>query len=371
MPPPAKERKKTVTSFALTLSCDCKEKLVTILNGNSNINGFVVAKEEYHRCPDLVAQCTSQSSTAEENGGLGNGNEGDANTNAILPSQDHSTREFHVHAYVRFREECGLLYEQFKAWILDNLEMGDISCNVQGCKNERQWIRYITKEDEKPIWRGVDFGLLNLRAKVCYLARRGIEPNSSEPLVTEHFNARNQIFDLWKEMYQKYNPKKIETAIPTGISLKEDVRWLRQFRDGVDNYIHTDWYFKKKQFYLHGAPNVGKTTAVREYCRRNELRMFEPCNSACFPFDGFTSANDYDVIIWDDYRWQDVQERFILTLLQGDHCQIDRKHKQPLALQWRKPIILTSNIPPTVTQLVVRVNEIFCDENVIVHNIVY
>jgi hypothetical protein len=139
--------------------------------------------------------------------------------------------------------------------------------------------------------------------------------------------------------------------------------WVKRLESEADKIRLQPWRFKRPALYLVGPPNTGKTTVCRSYFAKYGLRVFEPSASVAFPFDAFTTCDDYDVVFWDDYRWRDEQERMILTLLQGDHCNVDRKHRGPLELKWRKLTILTSNLPAQNNALKARVLEILCDEN--------
>jgi hypothetical protein len=177
--PKQQQRNRRSTSFAITLSGDVKCQLGRSWTTSRDLSGWCVARERYHECDTLDELCDT---------------EGDA------------TGKFHVHAYARFGHQAAKLLPDARAWVLDCLKVADApdfdgSINIQTCKNERQWIRYITKEDEEPLWRGIDFGYLSVRAQVCYHARRGVPPTSAHPVVALHYNQRNQVLAMWSEFY--------------------------------------------------------------------------------------------------------------------------------------------------------------------------
>lgn len=162
------------TKFAITISTDCKSKLEDYCYRDANVGGYCIARESYQES-DLVRE--------------------------LHPDDANPERGFHVHAFIRFKDDGSKLLPEVRTWLLDCLQNNDLSINVQCCKNDRTWIRYITKEDDQPAWRGIDALYLSVRAQVAQLARQGIKPSSQHPVCATHFNQRNQVLSMWSEFY--------------------------------------------------------------------------------------------------------------------------------------------------------------------------
>lgn len=330
-------REKKSHDFAITISrYGDREHLARVLHASPTICEWVVARERHAPNPRLHR--------------LFNIDEGDQ-----CP--------FHLHAFCSLHRDHPQRLVDFRRWLLDSMQVGDnIGLDLKQCKNKRTWIRYITKEDEEPLWRGIDSSLLNIRAQTIELARTQ-RFDVTHPIVVAHHNQWRIIQNIWNYFYAKFNPDIIKEGIDQSL-LKKDVRWLKEFEDKADQTREGQWTFKRKAIYLVGPPDVGKTTAVREYARRHQLRIFQPNSSCNYPFAGI-DVNNTDIVLWDDFRWRDEQERLILTFLQGDHCVCDVKFGLPENIKWRGLTVITSNVPPTNYALRARVHEILCDETII------
>lgn len=252
-------RNRRSTLFSITIGDDFKFRLVNAFRRCDSIQAFVVAKEQFHGC-DLL-------------------------------QDDQSTElRFHTHVFLRFTNEEAKLLPEVRLWILEHLQTDDGDdytgqLDVQCTRSDRTWIRYITKEDSEPIWRGIDFGLLNVRAQTAYFVRQGERPSASHPLVSNQFNRWRQLTAMWQEM-QNQHDQKANAFADNGNTEIIQVPWFRRLSEIVVRTLEEPWFFKRKSIYLIGPADIGKTTAVRSIINSRRLRVFTPSNSINYPFEG-------------------------------------------------------------------------------------
>jgi hypothetical protein len=74
---------------------------------------------------------------------------------------NHNNGNCHMHAYVKFRKKLRCV--DVKEIVECGFPQGAI--NVQACNSARNWLKYITKEDDEPFYN-VKVSLLSFRARV-------------------------------------------------------------------------------------------------------------------------------------------------------------------------------------------------------------
>ncbi len=100
--------------------------------------------------------------------------------------------------------------------------------------------------------------------------------------------------------------------------------------------------FKQKQLFIHGPPNIGKTSLV-EQLRSLGVRIYD------MPYEGFYDVyhdDAYDLIVLDEFKGQKTVQELNMWL-QGSTMNVRRKGLPPLLKKKNMPMMILSNYHPT------------------------
>lgn len=262
-----------------------------------------------------------------------------------IAQEKHVDDTMHLHAFVQLPDETEDGIDRIIAdEVTRSLEVWlDKGANVQACRSAKTWIKYITKEDENAILSDVSPHECSLYLQTALLAKKE-KFKWNHPHVAAHANTAHVVRNMWDAFRRQHaEPVRCERVQhPLPLELGE-YTWMRNAINIINNYIEYPT-FKKPHVYLWGPPNCGKSTFVNyllDYM--NWKPVFPLKNKSAFWLAQVDE--DHHVILMDDFRPDDYTLSDLLNLLQGGWMSRQRKGIDPESFQWRKPIIITSNVP--------------------------
>lgn len=266
----------------------------------------------------------------------------------VISIEPHHDGGYHLHGWIQFNEdhqegEGFVEYCGFDS-VATNLEVFfDKRVNVEACKSRKSWLKYITKEDCEPVFSNISPSDFSLYYKVNAVARVG-DHKWFHPLSVEHMNTGHVLQRTWEERRMCFISDATCSFIPHPLTHALGSQpWQRLAVNVINDYIRAP-VFKQRQLYLYGPPNCGKTTWVLELLGLMDWRPFYPLRFKS-PFWIGCLDQRYNCIVVDDFREEQFDTGELLTLLQGGWTVKQRKGRDPEDIRWRKPVILTSNVP--------------------------
>lgn len=229
---------------------------------------------------------------------------------------------------VKFSEINSCLREWFEGWGID----------IQRVKKWSDCLTYISKEDTE-LYYNCKVSCLHISFRMHHWAMTTDTFKYSDPFVKQHWNRYVYLQKLHSEYRQikskKWVPVDFERPCWMGWAM-EVYRWLRTFYGSKERY-------KKKQMYLWGDSNGGKTTFV-EWLLNSEInnaRIFKP-GEGKFGW-GSLDVNFHEVIVIDECDMSWWRRSTMLELLEQRDVVIEVKGEQCRTICWNKPIIMISN----------------------------
>nr|QIR82180.1 replication associated protein [unidentified] len=178
----------------------------------------------------------------------------------VVAEEHHKDGDPHLHAFVQFDKKARRDTNIF--------DVDGHHGNVQGCRNIRDWIRYLTKEDKSPWTYEFDIEAC-LKKKCSTLSVARAATMSYEKLRT------------------KIRPQDLQRTI-AGIQLD---KLLTAKLEDLE---------KPCGIWIHGLPGIGKSFDVRRYCREKGLGLYDKPHNKWW--DGYSTE---EVVIMDDVHPSD------------------------------------------------------------------
>lgn len=261
---------------------------------------------------------------------------------AVCVAQEkHHDNNWHHHIFIRTLDK--LHFEDVQEWIQSVYEKHG---NIQHCRNERNTLRYITKEDISPLYtETIQTSHFNFAWHARVWARETPTFSYSDPFVLNH----PQYYRLLSEVH---NAVQQEQSIESALQATEDIpcgQWQGEVRNWYNDWIENGWYHKKKQLYLWGKSNAGKTTLINQLIRDQHDLVFRPTPEAGkFAWQEFNHQR-HKIVIMDEYSQSDFSTPQLKLAAAGEHFVTDVKGTRPRRIRVELPMVIISNDPPPTT----------------------
>lgn len=278
--------RKAITDYELTLSsCDLPKRHV-FHSLEDYCQGILVSEEEHHPCPDLA--------------------EGEV----------HGQTHFHCYLQLKVRSTIETLRPTV-AISLGGGEPYEGSIHLSGLRNRNHWIKYCTKEDRSPLYRGVDTSLFHFSYKMYDYIRRNPVFDPLACFVRQHVQYTNII----RSAHQKFHADRTRKALLETRTFYPDdrVEWVRKALET----LHTG-----KHLLLWGDTGCGKSVTVKWFLERKyslENVCYLPCSDNSFEFSNLDDNSQ--VAYADDINrdYFDKHRQSLLRLLDGGLVTINPK----------------------------------------------
>lgn len=225
-------------------------------------------------------------------------------------------------------------------------------------KNQDHVIKYICKEDWRPMCKGVLDRHLSFVSRAVRWALRTPVFKHYDPFVLGHpqwykllkclhTDVRSKIEERGTRELRKYIIQEGEQL--TSWQLKVVQFW----NDWVENGFHP----KKRQLYLWGPSNTFKTSFIHNLLSRTinlpedeeddyERFVFTPVpNDPKFAYQGFESQL-HKVVVGDEFHFPEYNINDFKRFVAGETVVVNRKGQASKKIKAKMPMIFISNHPP-------------------------
>jgi len=306
----------------------------------------------------------------------------------VISEERHFNGDLHHHLYLRTMVKMNLFnvkhiiclaykidkksHQQKKFKFSKDCVYVEGYVHVSTVRNEKQYLSYITKEDINPIYKGVT-------EKSFSFAYRSTEwANNSKTFSIDSYvlsNANNH--RLLRELHDQQEKKKREylRVIPTvynrNTSLdspclpnNDNVGWVLQVINWWNDWIINGPSRKKKQLYLFGGSNMGKSNLIHhllyscikypdnipgtenfdQYLYERQIFQPIPCEPK-YAWQGF-NPDHYNVVLIDEFDIERFDPSDFKKAIAGESLVSNVKGKNQVILRIEMPTIIISNLSP-------------------------
>jgi hypothetical protein len=282
----------------------------------------------------------------------------------VVAEEKHFLNEgLHHHIYMRTLYETTvdrikLIFD--RVYHLNPQDIGYLGkLSVENCRSEKSWLIYITKQDADPKYKGVTLDQLSFYCKTLNWARNTEEFSMDDPFIISHPQYYRLLELVHARVRSKLMKSTIEPIRPLHYVYNQDqCNWHMEVIDWWNDWAINGWRHKKKQLYLYGPPNTGKTTFIRELLAKclnpisndNEFfydkLLFEPMpNEPKYSLQGYDS-NVHKIVFVDEFDISSYQCSDFKKLLAGESLITNTKNGGGRTITHKNPIILISNLEP-------------------------
>ena len=281
-------------------------------------------------------------------------------------------------------------------------------------RDVRAYLKYITKFDYEPVLKNVSAEQLSFYCQSISWARHTSVFKIDDPYVLanpQYYNKLRQLHQMYSLDHFNTQPggfcstrdtthSKLHTeapimpqpVYPRGANINESATTMKMLtsppRRAITDYIYKLWHekvlnwwndwilhgyqHKKRQLYLWGPSDTGKTTFIfnmlkqsfqekaaaaaaqqqkqislaQNQQQREPLCVLLPMrNEARYAWQQF-NANVHKCVLIDDFDMDEYNASQFKKALAGEPIILNRKHMDPIKITIQVPIILISNYPP-------------------------
>jgi hypothetical protein len=228
--------------------------------------------------------------------------------------------EYHQHIFIKTKES--MKFEDIRQ-VLDLLTDG-LGYDLQVCHNVSAWLKYITKEDQFPYYKNVDYTEFSMACKAKQHAVMNYRSANDHVNGSAAFfvNAGNfkRIFqevaeDHIRELQQVIKKQKVYHGVNSQCKCQTDI--VQMFNNG-DN------------IYIRGDPGIGKSELIESLIQPKKVFRAGGLNRFMFG----SIRNDVEVILFEDFVWpnsdnpdRDNMMSRILSIMDGKDVPIEKKGK--------------------------------------------
>jgi hypothetical protein len=277
----------------------------------------------------------------------------------VVKERHNNSSSFHHHLYLRTLEQHD---ENDVKDLIKNIY--DISSNdiyVKFVKKESTYIKYITKEDLHPLIKGIEHKNLSFAFRSIQWAKSVNKFDMKDPFVLNHpqyYKLLQGVFEsVQADHKNNLNSEIKRIEYPTSEVNDIDPGWhhTRSWQLDVINWwndwIINGWHPKKKQLYLYGPSNSGKSTLIDNILKESmgpnyHVNLFEPTpNDRSFAYQNFDSLT-HKVAKCDEFDIKEYCVSDIKKALEGAQFTVNRKGISAHQIAIKIPFILISNLEP-------------------------
>lgn len=238
----------------------------------------------------------------------------------------------HCHAYLKFHD-----FAYFE--ILRDLIPVSGTVNIQVCKSRRNTLKYVTKEDECPLFNCSE-SELSFAYRARAWAKRTPLFRFYDPFVLEY----PQYYRLLSELHKEVCDRRRSVVPVNGLLSTWYPGWAMSMYESLAAFIYKR---SSKQLYIYGPSGTGKTYTLSLLLKElGFFRIYMPVPGQFF-FGDF-SASAYDCVMFEEFDFDLFQRNFsqIKRLLNGERFSVDVKGSRQRILAVRCPIFFVSNFDP-------------------------
>jgi hypothetical protein len=252
-------------------------------------------------------------------------------TYCVSIEKNHANSEVHIHAFLKFHVQCTCDF------LREVLSFFEGTVNVQCCKSRRNVLRYITKEDQSPLFN-CRSSELSFAYRANVWCRSTLSWSYKDPFVLEH----PQYYRLLREMHSEEHSRSFcRKPARQILPLYFWPGWALELLLQVYKQL---WQKEKRAVYLHGLPGVGKTYITRRVLEALGLSNVYLPVCGTFFFGDFKQST-YDSVLFEEWSFDSFEKNYpaVKRIIDRMHVPVDRKFQDRSEIIVRCPIIFISN----------------------------
>lgn len=238
---------------------------------------------------------------------------------------------------------------------------------VNTVRNVKNYLAYITKEDDQPLFKGFNIeNRLSFYFRTIKWAKSVNEYDVSDPFILSH----PQYYKLLKEVFIKIKEKtrksnfKLKRLRSIQFAQNKNPNWKEKVLNWWNDWAEKGYKHKKKQLYLYGPSNTGKTTFINDLLRNGiihnkeeneldeseiEIQIYRPTPSEPkYAWQSFDKSR-YNIMVIDEFYIDEYNIADMKRALAGEVFVSNTKFGESKNIQLQIPSILISNLAPPPT----------------------
>lgn len=256
---------------------------------------------------------------------------------AVEVSRISKRVSFHAHSYLEFSDKILLSDLRDYIDICINTQFGEsLRFDLQSCKSPKSVLKYITKEDRCPYFN-CKLSLLHFNYRSFVWAMQTPIFRHSDSFVQEHRFCYRYLEKLF------YDVK---------TDLKRDDKELFRCEKAYANWslVCANWWnesiskfvVKRKQLYLFGPSNTGKSSWVEKMIGRSMMKFVYFPGVGKFFMQGYRPGF-HKVILFEEFDYKYHCSSMLKRLLEGRSYSYPVKGQMDVDICHKGPIIFVSN----------------------------
>lgn len=284
----------------------------------------------------------------------------------VVSEELHYNQRTHHHIFLRSYQPVDLnrirlTFNQIYQLNPSQPNYADI-LHIESCRSEKTWLKYITKQDADPLVKGIEFDKLSFYCKAIQWARNTRTFDVKDPFVMGYPQFYKLLELVHKSVRSQIHIDQITALRPFFYTFNQgENNWHRLVIEWWNDWVVNGWTHKKKQLYLYGASNTGKTTLIHRILssclnplkqgEEEEEFLYERMIYCPMPNEPKYAMQNYDqrmhkLIVIDEFDISQYQVNDLKKLLAGESLMINSKNESGRVITHRNPIILISNLDP-------------------------
>lgn len=250
----------------------------------------------------------------------------------VVAEELHADGGKHFHCYLGLREASTIAelrpVMEKSLWGTAN----GSSLHLSTLRNKAHWVKYITKEDTRPLHKGMDTHLFHQAWRIHDYVANNEEFNPLSPLLRQNPALTNIVERAhayyWRKQYENRRPE-------TGVYVDRNVPWVAAVIKGLEDGKH---------IYLHGYAGCGKTTLINELLTHGVTHL--PCGLTSFEFSSVSSSSAYILAGDAPEGYLKAHRATILQLCDRGQVSINVKCGPIRQTYFRGQVVIVTNYPP-------------------------
>lgn len=279
--------------------------------------------------------------------------------------------DYHHHLYLKFyqklkRIEVLVLFRDIYIREFDLIESPDTDhLYVSTVRNLKRYLSYITKEDPQPLYKGhAIWNQISFFTRATKWATDSQEYDFTHPFVLNNPNMYRVLQGVFTQTKNKQSKnqqvKKLKPIHTCCNNPAENPNWQDKVIAWWNDWAINGYAHKKKQLYLWGIPNAGKTYFINyllkiavDHGTDNiddqdviDKQVFRPTpNETRFAWQRY-QRNSFNIMLIDEYYNSEYNIADIKRVLAGETLLANVKGLEPKEIRIQLPTIIISNFAP-------------------------
>lgn len=250
--------------------------------------------------------------------------------------------------------------------------------HVTKVRSERNYLKYITKEDCNPLLKNISSKTLSFYMRAIEWAKNTPEYQAADPFILGHPQYHNLLKQVHasvhathlrkvKQPLRPYQPRAVirdSTQATSSLQVAQThalQEWEIQVIQWWNDWVSTGFRPKKKQLYLWGPSNTGKSHLINKILKQcipvedaenqavvddeyaYEEHVYRPTpHDDRFAWEGFDERK-FSVMVIDEFETKDYNVNDLKKILEGQPVVAGRKGASSRRIRLQMPMIIISN----------------------------